>query len=253
MIFREEVETLARLNRVSPYYQEKHYLMSLVLSSLYSQVSDELVFKGGTYLWFFHRLPRASEDLDFTAVGEVDMDRIVEVLIDDLAAYGVKAAVRDESGRPSFTKRLAMEGPIFDGVNRNFVRLEVSLRSDLARDPVFASFRSPYSDVPNFTVLGMDLEEVMAEKTRAVLGRSKARDMFDLHHLMGMGVAYDADLVGAKLAHYDIVPGRLMLLAALDKCQDGWKAELSPVIRGGPPDVVTVRQEVEAFMKDNLL
>jgi len=253
MISREEVETLARMNRVSPYYQEKHYLMSLVLSSLYSQVSDELIFKGGTYLWFFHKLPRASEDLDFTAVGEVDMNGIIGVLMDDLAAYGINVARRDRTGYISFTTRLAMEGPIFDGVNRNHIRFEVSMRADLARDPVFASFRSPYTDVPNFTVLGMDPVEVMAEKTRAMLRRSKARDMFDVHHLMGMGVAFDADLVREKLALYEIVPGEDMMLKALEKCEDGWKPELSPAIKGGPPDAGAIREEVEAFLRESLL
>jgi predicted nucleotidyltransferase component of viral defense system len=241
------------MNRVSPYYQEKHYLMSLVLSSIFSQVSGELVFKGGTYLWFFHRLPRASEDLDFTAIGEVDMDHIAGVLMDDLAAYGINAVRRDMDSPISFTTRLAMEGPIFDGVNPNFIRLEVSLRSDLAREPVFASFRSPYTDVPNFTVLGMDLVEVMTEKTRAMLRRSRARDMFDVHFLIGMGIPFDAELVRAKLAHYDIVPGETMMREALEKCEDLWKAELSPVIKGGPPAVGVIKEEVEAFIRDKLL
>jgi predicted nucleotidyltransferase component of viral defense system len=241
------------MNRVSPYYQEKHYLMSLVLSSIFSQVSGELVFKGGTYLWFFHRLPRASEDLDFTAVGEVDMDHIAGVLIGDLAAYGINVVRKDMESPISFTTRLAMEGPVFDGVNPNFIRLEVSLRSDLAREPVFASFRSPYTDVPNFTVLGMDLVEVMTEKTRAMLRRNRARDMFDVHFLIGMGVPFDADLVRAKLSHYDIVPGETMMREALEKCEDRWKAELSPVIKGGPPAVGVIKEEVEAFLKDKLL
>jgi predicted nucleotidyltransferase component of viral defense system len=253
MISREEVETLARMNRVSPYFQEKHYLMSLVLSSLYSQVSDELVFKGGTYLWFFHRLPRASEDLDFTAVGELDLDGIVDVVVADLEAYGIKAERRDETGHISFTARLAMEGPTFDGMNRNHVRLEISQRGDLSRDPVFAAFRSPYSDVPNFTVLGMDPVEVMTEKTRAMLRRSRARDMFDVHHLMGQGVGFDADLVRSKLALYGLVPSEGMVLAALERCEDAWKPELSPVIKGGPPDARVIREEVEDFLRENLL
>ncbi len=241
------------MNRVSPYYQEKHYLMSLVLSSLYSQVSDELVFKGGTYLWFFHGLPRASEDLDFTAVGDVDMEGIVGVLVDDLAAYGIGATRRDEGSPASYTTRLAIEGPIYDGVNPNHIRMEVSLRSDLARDPVVASFRSPYTDVPNFTLLGMDPSEVLAEKTRAMLWRSRARDMYDVHHLMGTGVPFDADLVRAKLAYYDIVPGEGMVQEALDRCEDRWKAELSPVIKGGPPDIAPMRGAIEAFLREKLL
>lgn len=253
MISREEIEALARINRVSPYFQEKHYLMSLVLSSIYSQVSDELVFKGGTYLWFFHKLPRASEDLDFTAVGDLDLERVAGVVVDDLEAYGIKVLRKDETGHVSFNTKLAMEGPRFDGVNRNHIRLKVSQRSDLTRQPRFVAFRSPYSEVPNFTLLGMDLVEVMAEKTRAMLRRNRARDMFDVHHLIGLGVEFDGDLVRSKLALYELEPAEGMFSAALDRCEDAWKPELSPVIKGGPPDARIVRDVVEAFLRRNLL
>ena len=44
-----------------------------------------------------------------------------------------------------------------------------------------------------------------------------------------------------------------MMREALDKCEDRWKAELSPVIKGGPPVVGVIKEEVETFLKDNLL
>lgn len=248
MISREEIETLARLNRVRPYFQEKHYLMSLVLSSLYSQVSDELVFKGGTYLWFFHKLPRASEDLDFTAVADIDMDRISETVVDDLAAYGIKVVLTDKTGKVSYTTRLAIEGPIYDGRNRNHIRLDVSMRGDLSRRPRFVAFRSPYSEVPDFTLLGMDMEEVLAEKIRAMLWRRRARDLFDVHHLIGLGVEMDTDLVRSKLAYYDLEPGGELLGNAMADIEDAWRPELSPLIRGGPPGPRTAIEEVEAFL-----
>jgi len=41
-------------------------------------VGTELVFKGGTALWFFYGLNRFSNDLDFTLAGKVDLDRLME-------------------------------------------------------------------------------------------------------------------------------------------------------------------------------
>lgn len=40
-----------------------------MLNALYD---EQLVFKGGTYLWLFHGLPRFSEDLDFTVLSGIN-------------------------------------------------------------------------------------------------------------------------------------------------------------------------------------
>jgi hypothetical protein len=249
MMPRTEIEALARTNRTNPYFQEKHYLMSLMLSSLYSRTERQLVFKGGTYLWFFHRLPRASEDLDFTAVGDVVMGQLVEGVVADLAIYGLGATHRIERSRESFTARVAVEGPLFDGRNRSTVRIEVSLRGDVEREPVFLAFRSPYSDAPDFSLLGMDLEEVLAEKVRAMMWRRRARDLYDIHHILVMGVNIDMDLVESKLKYYDIRPSARLLEDAIDEIGGVWKAELSPLIKGPRPDFKTVAGAVKTRLE----
>ena len=246
MMPRTEIEALARTNRTNPYFQEKHYLMSLILSSLYSRTKRQLVFKGGTYLWFFHRLPRASEDLDFTAVGEVGMGPLIEGVVADLAIYGLGAIHRIEKSRESFTAKVAVEGPLFDGRNRNTIRIEVNLRGDVEREPVFLAFKSPYSDAPDFSLLGMDLEEVLAEKVRAMVWRRRARDLFDIHHLLAMGVKVDMELIIGKLRYYDIKPSPKLLEDAIDEIGGVWRAELSPLIKGPRPDFKTAAGAVKA-------
>ena len=244
MITRGEIERLARLNRINPYFQEKHYLMSLVLSSLYSNTSDELVFKGGTYLWFFHSLPRASEDLDFTATAEIDVGPLVDEVVRDLEAYGARSELRKEATELSFRARLGVEGPLYDGRNRNHVRVDVSLRGDVAEPPEFTVFRSPYPDVPDFTLLGMNLREVLAEKTRAMLWRRRARDLLDVHHLLGTGVDMDRELLARKLDYYELVMDGPLLEGALTEIGHIWKAELSPLVKGKMPDLESIREDV---------
>ncbi len=81
---------IAKLNRLRPWQQEKHYIQSLILNSL-SELP--LVFKGGTYLWFFHGLKRFSEDLDFTYNGK-DIETTVFPV---LAKKKEISAFRDDS------------------------------------------------------------------------------------------------------------------------------------------------------------
>ena len=69
MIDKELIYRLVKLNNLRPWQQEKHYIQSLILEV----VADEpLIFKGGTYLWFFHGLQRFSEYLDFTVNGKLE-------------------------------------------------------------------------------------------------------------------------------------------------------------------------------------
>ena len=64
MLTKEEIKRFAKLNKIKPYQQEKHYIQTLILRSIYSEY--DLVFKGGTALMFTKDLPRFSEDLDFS-------------------------------------------------------------------------------------------------------------------------------------------------------------------------------------------
>ena len=67
MILKEDLIRLAKLNRLKAFQQEKHYIQTLVLRSIYAATND-LTFKGGTSLWFFYGLNRFSEDLDFIMI-----------------------------------------------------------------------------------------------------------------------------------------------------------------------------------------
>ena len=64
MIDKKTLISFAKLNGMRPWQQEKHYIQSVILVAM---SEEQVVFKGGTYLWFFHGLNRFSEDLDFTS------------------------------------------------------------------------------------------------------------------------------------------------------------------------------------------
>ncbi len=60
MLSLKELEDSARLKRLSLINAEKDYLQEVILSSIYSFVGRELVFKGGTCLYKLYKLNRFS-------------------------------------------------------------------------------------------------------------------------------------------------------------------------------------------------
>ena len=61
---------------------------------------------------------------------------------------------------------------------------------------------TPFPLVSYPLVVHLDAEELLAEKTRAILTRSKGRDYFDFWYLMSKGVALREDYIREKMKWY---------------------------------------------------
>jgi len=77
MIDKETLIRVSKFTGMKPFQQEKNYIQLLILKSVYSICSRELVFKGGTALTFFYNLNRFSEDLDFTLTKSFNFKNLV--------------------------------------------------------------------------------------------------------------------------------------------------------------------------------
>jgi len=73
MILPEELKKVAKMFSTSIIQQQVHYFQAIVLGAV---SNFNLVFKGGTYLWFCHKLPRFSEDLDFTIKEDINTNSL---------------------------------------------------------------------------------------------------------------------------------------------------------------------------------
>ena len=106
-------------------------------------------------------------------------------------------------------------------------------------------------DNGNFSIPSMSIEEIMAEKIRALAYAQKPRHLYDLWYLFEQGIKLDKSLVNTKLSFYKEF--------SLDKIKDGinkmkteWDADLNPVLPTVPSfDKVSknVIQNIEASMK----
>ena len=247
MITAEQLRSYSRTTGLKPYQQEKNYIQTIILRSIYSTAGDQIVFKGGTGLMFALGLNRFSDDLDFTAEKRVDVENLAKEAITDLNNLGISSTFSKGKGKFSEnTYRIRSEGPFYTTSSSTVVvRLEVSKREAVLLPPDARSINSIYPDVPAFSYLMMQPAEILSEKARAVLTRRQARDIFDMYFLISQGYSTDGYSIDQKLKYYkrtldrDVFRNRLLGIAPL------WKTEMEPIVVGTLPYVDTVIEVIE--------
>lgn len=202
MLSYNELENIARLKRLSLQNAEKDYLQNLVLFSIYSNIGNELIFKGGTCLYKIYKLDRFSEDLDFTLNGKIDIKEITGKIISDLLLLNIKGKIKEIKEYPNeINVRMLFNGPLYKGNKETqcFIPLNISLRENILLEPKKATISSFYKEIPFFEIFAMDEQEILAEKIRAILMRDKARDIYDLHFLFQL-TNFNISLTNKKLS-----------------------------------------------------
>lgn len=249
MITRQELMDLARLSHFKPYQQEKHYIQTIILNSIYSAITDELVFKGGTCLLFFYGLNRFSEDLDFTMVKELDSKKLISIIKKDLENLGINHKISDLKETPlSLSFKIGAEGPLFNKeIERCFVRIDISKREEVENVKTI-ELKTNYKEIIGFSMNVMSEKEILSEKVRALLTRNQARDLFDFYFLLAKNTEWDIDLINKKLEYYKRVFDKKELINAVTNKKPIWIPELNPFILGEIPKY----NEVEKYVLDKI-
>lgn len=186
---------------------ERDYLLSWVLAGIskVEPLRDRLVFKGGTALkkcWFGDY--RFSEDLDFSGVGSAprgqamedamkESCRVAAQLLDEFAPVEITCVRYTEKdphpgGQEAFSIRARFP---WHREPHTRVMVEVSVDERVIRPAPLRTIIHGYGEPFDAKVLTYSLEEIMAEKLRAILqhvemleergwSRSRARDYYDL-------------------------------------------------------------------------
>lgn len=202
MLNKETAHNLSKELKIDLFTVYREYLQLLFLKYFYSQKETERIFfKGGTALRFLSGSFRFSEDLDFTSlVGKEKLKKIINQSLNDL---------EKEAGAITFKEKKtianAFSGRIFQKLDEfTFsltIRLDFSLREKpFSADTSFIESIFPIGPYPQISHL--KIEEIMAEKIRAVLVRIRGRDVFDLWFMLSKKVPVDWSLVNKKMSLY---------------------------------------------------
>lgn len=198
MISLAETRRIASDRKTDPSVIERDYVLGWFLSGLFRHgpLSESLVLKGGTALRKLY-FPdyRFSEDLDFTLTQSISEDRFRRHLLETcqtltqetgiefvLAALG---KTRDEEGSEAYEGKVQYVGPRQhrSGTPPRF-KLDMTLYEILVLKPVSLPLIHPYSDKCEAIIPTYCLEEILAEKLRALLTRTRARDLYDVWNLL---------------------------------------------------------------------
>ena len=219
-----------------------------MLNALYD---EQLVFKGGTYLWFFYGLQRFSEDLDFTVLSGINSG-ISEKVSKSLSLLGVANEARIESDdKSSFSFKIMAHGPLYSSQNsRCVVYVEISKRENVPNETVPVKLDLPEYQLPVRILMGMNLDEVAAEKVRAIMSRNKARDAYDLYYLIKeKKVKFNRELADKKLDYIKKSFSLADFRIALDEKGRIFEKELANLVFRPLPRFEEVKSVIEEWLK----
>lgn len=203
MITKRDIVTIATTLGLTPHVVEKDWALGWVLAGIaaHPETRDTWVFKGGTCLKkCFFETYRFSEDLDFTLVRGVHLDK---KFLDD-TFQEISDWIYERSGLelPSDSRnfdiydsprgarncqgKLGYRGPLASragGLPR--IKLDLTADEKIVLTPARFSVFHPYSDSADveFEALAYSYEEAFAEKVRALAERTRPRDLYDVVNL----------------------------------------------------------------------
>ncbi len=247
MISSNKITEISKSESVGWAVVEKDYFLTLVLESVASTpaLHDNLVFKGGTALRkVYFSDYRYSEDLDFTLKREFESGEIRSLFgsaLDYLAReHNADMRIRDFNSKKYFTdikvQFVGLKG------NKNTIAIDMS-PSELIVDaqvelPVLNNYYQKSFDIGVYT-----LEEIVAEKLRSLMQRTRARDYYDVWYLLTQGKRkLDKKKIGrifAKKVEYKKIDftGKEQLLdqEKLTQAEAYYQAQIGSQIKHLPP------------------
>src|SRR3989344_4720071 len=253
MLNYKEIESIAKLKRLSLANAEKDYLQDVMLFSIYSNLGKELVFKGGTELYKIYKLNRFSEDLDFTLNHRIDTEKISNKIIFDLMLLNIKGKVKEvkEFGG-EINVRFLLNGPLYKGNKETqcFIPLNISKKEHTLLEPKKEIVISLYKEIPKFEVFVMQKEEILAEKIRTIFQRQKPRDIYDLWFLLiEKNIRPVKKIIAKKLAPYDIEFSFKEFKDRIEKMRVLWSIDLKNLTLSDLKDFDEVKKEVIEKLK----
>jgi predicted nucleotidyltransferase component of viral defense system len=253
MLSPDELTRLSNKLQIAQYVILREYCQAIIISSLYRETqASSFIFKGGTAIRFLFAGNRFSEDLDFTVqkLTQAEAGKVIESAIKRIADAGERQlkSLKSVAGK---SYRLTWKTPLLP--------TPVTIKLDLSfREKVFSVHTSILSSLypllnTNY-IYHLDKSEIVAEKVRALLHRTKGRDLYDLWFLLSMQAEFDENLITQKMAFYHETYSKPQLLERLHAFpQNIFESDLAPFL--GKTDrahLPTLYPVIQDFLKQKL-
>lgn len=225
---------------------EKDYALTnlLLVISTFPKL-DTMVFKGGTALKKIHfENFRFSEDLDFVCFKDVSED-FMNFVKSNMKGLDVEFTEITDLEKKNESVKFKVKYNQSNGA-RTSIKVDLSLRGDVMMEHPTKPILHFYDTFPNaFSVPAMPLEEIMAEKIRAIIYTKHPRHLYDIQYLHNQGVKINPDMVRTKIKSvykedFDINK----LKEKLPEKEKDWITDLRPLLPIPPPPFKEVSKEV---------
>lgn len=203
MITQIEIQESAREWQLPQDTVEKDYVLGWLIAGIahHAEAGKRWVFKGGTCLKkCFFETYRFSEDLDFSLVADAvytpdELSGVVRDVCTWTARESGITFFSDEirmdekhnlAGQATFEGRVYYRAALPRGADQKLrIKLDLTKHEIIVDTPVRMKILNPYSEpLPQSEgVLTYSIEELTAEKIRALYERARPRDLYDVVHL----------------------------------------------------------------------
>ena len=241
-----QLRSLADRHNIPLGTLEKDYALTNLLSVIanFSKLNS-IVFKGGTALKKIHFEEfRFSEDLDFACLEDVSTE-FMAFVEKEMKTLDVDFTEISDMEKRDESFKFKVKYTMFNG-KPGSVKVDLSLRGDVVMDHPTRPILHFYDTFPNeFTVPTLNLEEIMAEKIRAIIYTKHPRHLYDIWYLHGQGVQINPDMVRDKIksaynADFDLE----LLKKRLPEKEKDWKKDLNHLLPTDPPSFSKVSKSV---------
>lgn len=180
---------------------EKDFCIGWLLKGIAEEprFKKHLIFKGGTALRkCYFQDHRFSEDLDFTALNELAREKLDSIFSNVCKRTSDESGCefqllsfersREIPGEEAYEARISFRGPTQPQNVKPVIKIDLTFYEQVVLPPLSKTVIHPYSDAFQTKVLVYSLEEILAEKLRAILQQRKRvprpRDFYDVWTLV---------------------------------------------------------------------
>lgn len=241
MIRSQEIKEKAREYSVPVSTIERDYAQNWLLKYLYH---PDIILKGGTGIKkIYQENYRFSDDLDFSLTRPIkDKDLFIhmnEAIDKAKEEVGINFQISSKFAKTE----TGFRGKIYFNIIQNATGTPLSIKVDITnygneiillpteKKKVFHS----YSDELNAEIEVYSLEEIFAEKIRALIQRTRARDLYDvgmLHDLINKDKVLQ--ILDEKFDFKGVVPDISSLTKRKDDFSNAWDASLNHQLKVMP-------------------
>jgi predicted nucleotidyltransferase component of viral defense system len=200
-----------------------------------------IYFKGGTALQkiLLHHA-RLSEDIDYTLTRDIaQIKKEITILLEESKIFNKITKDKDVDG---FT-RLVAHFKDFEEKEKSLF-IDLNARGKLLTPPETHRIEHFYEGyIPSFTVPTLSIEEMVAEKVTAAIGRNKPRDHYDIYQIIKHKIPINMKLVEKKCEESGDEFSIIRMFNNAKKLEKRWDDDMIPLLK----DEVTFHEVMQTL------